>query len=209
MGLPFTWYYAWLSEIHLVRNVPRTDVRPRWQPAAMTRTLVGSIQKIKHMFECRLDVSHKPCYKSHMRSIEHTFETSPKGTEMALATTLPRTARPVRAAQSTRSTRSAGARQPVRLTARGRAAVFFLLSVVTLLLVMIAVGGTSADAADSVGGPATASVVVQAGDSLWAIAQSLQPNGDPRSMMQTLVELNSLNGGELVAGQQLIVPIGG
>jgi hypothetical protein len=37
----------------------------------------------------------------------------------------------------------------------------------------------------------------------------LQPNGDPRSMMQTLVELNSLNGGELVAGQQLIVPIGG
>jgi LysM repeat protein len=87
--------------------------------------------------------------------------------------------------------------------------VFFLLSVVTLLLVMIAVGGTSADAADSVGGPATASVVVQAGDSLWAIAKSLQPNGDPRSMMQTLVELNSLNGGELVAGQQLIVPIGG
>jgi LysM repeat protein len=87
--------------------------------------------------------------------------------------------------------------------------VFFLLSVVTLLLVMIAVGGTSADASDSAGGPATASVVVQAGDSLWAIAKSLQPNGDPRSMMQTLVELNSLNGGELVAGQQLIVPIGG
>ena len=128
---------------------------------------------------------------------------------MALATTLPRTARPVRAAQSSRSTRPAGARQPVRLTARGRAAVFFLLSVVTLLLVMIAVGGTSADASDSVGGPATASVVVQAGDCLWTIAKSLQPNGDPRSMMQTLVELNSLNGGELVAGQQLIVPIGG
>ena len=128
---------------------------------------------------------------------------------MALATTLPRTARPVRAAQSSRSTRPAGARQQVRLTARGRAAVFFLLSVVTLLLVMIAVGGTSADASDSAGGPATASVVVQPGDSLWTIAKSLQPNGDPRSMMQTLVELNSLEGGELVAGQQLIVPIGG
>ena len=128
---------------------------------------------------------------------------------MALATTLPRTARPVRGAQSTRSTRPSGTRQPVRLTARGRAAVFFLLSVVTLLLVMIAVGGTSADASDSSGGPATASVVVQPGDSLWTIAKSLQPNGDPRSMMQSLTELNSLKGGELVAGQQLIVPIGG
>jgi len=125
---------------------------------------------------------------------------------MALATTLPRTARPVRVAQPAR--RSAD-RQPIRLTARGRAAVFFLLSVITLLLILIAAGGTSADASATAGGPATASVVVQAGDSLWTIAKSLQPNGDPRSMMQTLVELNGLKGGELVPGQQLIVPIGG
>lgn len=122
---------------------------------------------------------------------------------MALATTLPRTARPVR------TTRATTARQPIRLTARGRAAVFFLLSVVTLLLILIAAGGTSADASATAGGPATGSVVVQAGDSLWTIAKSLQPNGDPRSMMQTLVELNGLHGGELVAGQQLIVPIAG
>ncbi|MEY4137421.1 MAG: hypothetical protein RL205_1549 [Actinomycetota bacterium] len=125
---------------------------------------------------------------------------------MALATALPRTARPVRAAQSARSTR--GSRQPIRLTARGRAAVFFLLSVITLLLILIAAGGSSADASATAGGPATASVVVQAGDSLWSIAKSLQPNGDPRSMMQTLVELNGLNGGSLVPGQALIVPIG-
>ena len=125
---------------------------------------------------------------------------------MALATTLPRTARPVRAAHSARSTQ---ARQPIRLTARGRAAVFFLLSVVTLLLILIAAGGTTADASATAGGPATASVVVQAGDSLWSISKSLQPNGDPRSMMQTLVELNGLKGGELIPGQQLIVPIAG
>jgi nucleoid-associated protein YgaU len=97
----------------------------------------------------------------------------------------------------------------VRLTARGRAAVFFLLSVVTLLLVMIAVGGTTADASATPGGPATASVVVQAGDSLWTIAKSLQPNGDPRAMMQTLADLNGLQGADLVPGQQLIVPIEG
>lgn len=127
---------------------------------------------------------------------------------MALATALPRTARPVRATAPTRS-RSAGGRQPVRLTARGRAAIFFLLSVVTLLLVMIAVGGTSADASATKGGPATASVVVAAGDSLWSIAKSLQPNADPRSMMQTLVELNGLQGADLTPGQQLIIPIAG
>jgi hypothetical protein len=173
----------------------------------MTRTLVAPIQKIKHMFECRLDVSPKPCYTSHMRSIEHTFELPPKGTQMALATALPRTARPARATAPT--PRSTGSRQPVRLTARGRAAVFFLLSVVTLLLVIIAVGGSSADASDTQGGPATASVVVQAGDSLWTIAKSLQPNADPRSMMQTLAELNGLQGADLTPGQQLIVPIAG
>ena len=125
---------------------------------------------------------------------------------MALATALPRTARPARV---TRSARSTQARQPIRLTSRGRAAVFFLLAVVTLLLVMIAVGGTSADASATKGGPATASVVVQAGDSLWSIAKSLQPNGDPRSMMQTLAELNGLQGADLTPGQQLIVPIAG
>ncbi|MGI9137114.1 MAG: LysM peptidoglycan-binding domain-containing protein [Candidatus Nanopelagicales bacterium] len=128
---------------------------------------------------------------------------------MALATTLPRAARPVPATSSARSARPSGARQPIRLTSRGRAAVFFLLSVVTLLLVMIAAGGTSADASATAGGPATASVVVQAGDSLWTIAKSLQPNGDPRSMMQTLTELNGLEGGALIPGQQLIVPIAG
>jgi LysM repeat protein len=175
----------------------------------MTGTLVATARKIKHMFECRLDVSSKPCYTSHMRSIEHTFDSSPKGSEMALATTLPRTARPVRTASSARSTRPSAARQSIRLTARGRAAVFFLLSVITLLLVMVAVGGTSADASATSGGPATSSVVVQAGDSLWTIAKSLQPNGDPRSMMQTLVELNGLSSSPLIPGQQLIVPIAG
>lgn len=125
---------------------------------------------------------------------------------MALATALPRTARPVRAAQAARSAQT---RQPIRLTARGRAAVFFLLSVVTLLLILIAAGGASADASATAGGPATASVVVQSGDSLWTIAKSLQPNGDPRSMMQTLAELNGLEGGQLIPGQQLIVPIVG
>lgn len=128
---------------------------------------------------------------------------------MALATALPRAARPMRSTSPARTSRRSAPRPPVRLTARGRAAVFFLLSVVTLLLVMVAVGGTSADASDSTGGPATASVVVQAGDSLWTVAKSLQPNGDPRAMMQTLVELNGLDGGSLVPGQQLIVPISG
>jgi len=125
---------------------------------------------------------------------------------MALATTLPRTARPVRTRQNS-STRQA--RQPIRLTARGRAAVFFLLSVVTLLLLLVAVGGNSADASATDHGPATASVVVEAGDSLWTIAKSLQPNGDPRGVMQDLIDLNGLSGRDLVPGQLLIVPIGG
>lgn len=171
----------------------------------MTNRLEGDTPKIKHMFEYGLDVSDPTCYKSHMRSIEQTFERTPKGylplkgTDMALAlpiTAAGSTARPVRK------------HAPIRLTARGRVAVFFLLSVITLLLVMLAMGGTTADAANTSAGPATATVVVQPGETLWSIAKHLDPQGDPRAMVQRLAELNDMQGTTVAAGQQLIVPAG-
>ena len=47
-------------------------------------------------------------------------------------------------------------------------------------------------------------VVVQAGDTLWSIAQSLQPTGDIRPLVERLAQLNG--GHSLIAGQTLKLP---
>lgn len=173
----------------------------------MTDTVEGDTPKIKHMFEYGLDVSGRTCYKSHMRSIEQVFERTSnghlplKGTDMALAL-------PIHAAAPKARTPRTATKAPIRLTTRGRVAVFFLLSVVTLILVMLAMGGTTADAAARSAGPATITITVQPGESLWTIAKHLDSQGDPRAMVQRLAELNDLHGTSVTAGQALIVPTG-
>lgn len=67
--------------------------------------------------------------------------------------------------------------------------------------------GQFADAADSApAGPVTAVVVVQPGESLWSIAQSIAPGADPREMVLRLRELNGLGSAVVVPGQSLVVP---
>jgi hypothetical protein len=46
--------------------------------------------------------------------------------------------------------------------------------------------------------------VVRPGDTLWSIAQRLDPGGDPRSLVAQLED--ELNGATLVAGEQIQVP---
>lgn len=51
-------------------------------------------------------------------------------------------------------------------------------------------------------------VLVAAGDSLWSIAQDVDPNADPREVIHLLVEMNDLPGEVgLQVGQSLLVPI--
>lgn len=169
-------------------------------------TVSTTTQKFKHMFECRLDVSPVACYKSYRRSIEHPFESlSQKGTIMALAATFPAagTAAPSTARRQLPSTRRAG----VRLTPRGRA-VLLLASTAFLLLAVLVSGRFSADAGTSSATPATGVMVVQAGESLWSIAQQIAPAADPREIVILLRELNGLETSTVVAGQSIVVPAG-
>ncbi len=46
--------------------------------------------------------------------------------------------------------------------------------------------------------------VARPGDTLWSIASGLEPGGDPRPIVAELEQ--QLHGGELVAGDRLILP---
>jgi hypothetical protein len=93
----------------------------------------------------------------------------------------------------------------LRLTGRGRVAILLVVSLVAVVVLSlghsIAFGG-----ADHSGGAATSSVVVQPGQNLWQIAQSVAPQADPRETVIRIRELNGMSGSSVQPGQQLIVP---
>jgi len=110
---------------------------------------------------------------------------------------------------------SAVTRPRSRLTRRGRIVVSALAVAVMLLVAVLAWlgGATRADAARS-GPPPSAvyrnltSVIVQPGQSLWAIAAQAEPGADPRAVIQEIVDLNALGGASIQPGQHLLVPRG-
>jgi nucleoid-associated protein YgaU len=93
-----------------------------------------------------------------------------------------------------------------RLTPRGRL-------VVALLWVVLA--GAAAFAFlrpgtgfTDVGQVETTTVVVEAGDTMWALARTVDSGADPRSVVDAIVELNGLrSGADIRAGDVLIVPV--
>lgn len=110
-------------------------------------------------------------------------------------TTIHAAARPVGAVQS-----------QVRLTRRGRVVV--LLAVLLVALVAsIALGGGSMATGEAGERPATEVVVVNEGDTLWGIASSVAEEGEVRSMVHEIRELNDLDSSVVALGQKLHVPV--
>lgn len=106
---------------------------------------------------------------------------------------------------------------PLRLTRRGRLTVTLTLLVLALavgllgLLAAAAVGGAEDGAAatsQTAGTATTSTVTVAPGDTLWAIAERVDPHSDPRAVVERLRELNGLTTAQLRAGEELIVPTG-
>jgi len=102
---------------------------------------------------------------------------------------------------------------PIRLTRRGRTVVWTLAAVVVAALaaaIWLAVAGQAqASSHARSGAPATGSVrrvVVRQGQTLWGIASQVDPTVDPRVVIPEIVDLNSLNGTGIQAGQVLLVP---
>jgi hypothetical protein len=108
--------------------------------------------------------------------------------------------------------RGAAAPTPLRLTRRGRIVVAAAAALLVTLLLLLATGATAratSHSAPSRGADRNLSqVVVLPGQSLWSVAQTADPNADPRQVMQQIIELNSLAGDVIQVGQRLWVPRG-
>ena len=99
----------------------------------------------------------------------------------------------------------------LRLTRRGRIVLrgFPLVLLAALLISLAGLLNSPAKAADTASGLSvteTVTVTVQPGESLWAIAVSADPTRDARDTIADIVQLNSLEDGKVMPGQQLFVP---
>ena len=93
--------------------------------------------------------------------------------------------------------------QTVRLTRRGRAVVLGLALLAVLALGLLLTPGSSATKEAE----ATETVLVGQGDTLWGIAKQVAAPGETADMVDHIKELNHLDSGMVVAGQELRVPV--
>jgi hypothetical protein len=100
---------------------------------------------------------------------------------------------------------------PLRLTRRGRVVVVLAAALLVTLVSLLLAG--VAQATNDGPSPRAArenlvQVIVRPGQSLWSVAESADPDQDTRAVIQQIIDLNSLNGDTVFAGQQLWVPRG-
>jgi nucleoid-associated protein YgaU len=82
-----------------------------------------------------------------------------------------------------------------------------------VLGVGIVAGFWAGPVAEALQGPAPSlvareRVVVQPGDTLWAIARRVAPGEDPRPLVDAIASANGVDAGAIVPGQTLLVPLG-
>lgn len=124
----------------------------------------------------------------------------------------PRASRPVVSLPAASVGRDSRAKQaPLRLTRRGRL-VFFGGPLILLAALLLSLSGflnapaRAAESASDLSVTPTATVTVQSGESLWAIARTVAPERDPRDVVADIVQLNNLDGARVKPGQTLYVP---
>jgi predicted Zn-dependent protease len=94
----------------------------------------------------------------------------------------------------------------VRLTRRGRLVVLTVAVLAVLAFGIFLSSGSMATEQPGTPEP-TRVVMVGTGDTLWDIAASIADDGDVREMVSRIQDLNALDGGMVVAGQRLRVPV--
>ena len=107
------------------------------------------------------------------------------------------------------STEPQASKPRLRITRRGRAVLASLvaLPVIAVLGVMAMVGGGgSAVATGATSGVDFSYLTVQAGQSLWSIAESIDPDGDPRDVIAEIRTLNQLESSSVQPGQRIAIP---
>lgn len=98
-------------------------------------------------------------------------------------------------------------RLPADVYRRRRLAVAGLVLVLVVLASALASSLLGAAAADRLAAEpvATVSVVVEPGDTVWSLAESVAPGADPRPVVDAIVDANG--GAALTAGQRLTLAL--
>jgi hypothetical protein len=95
----------------------------------------------------------------------------------------------------------------IRITRRGRLVLLGL--VVALAFALISLGQVAAQAGSSdptSSGPVSSTWVVQPGETLWVIAERLDPDADPRETVARILAMNDLPSSSVLVGQELLIP---
>ena len=71
--------------------------------------------------------------------------------------------------------------------------------------VRVALNGGGATATSS-SGAALEEITLQAGQSLWQLAEEIAPHDDPRDVISDIMAVNQLESGSVQAGQRLMLP---
>jgi hypothetical protein len=111
-------------------------------------------------------------------------------------------------ASSSSSASSSAPASRLRLTRRGRRVIVGLVALpIVIAGFAMALNGGGAVATDSGSSTTFSYVTVEAGQSLWQLAQTLAPTADPRDVIAEIVSLNQIKG-EIQPGQRLAIPAG-
>jgi len=95
----------------------------------------------------------------------------------------------------------------LRLTQRGRGVLTFLAATPLVIAAFVfALNGGGATASLEGSTVPFEYVTVEAGQSLWQLAEDLAPQSDPRDVIAQLVQLNQLETADVYAGQELAIP---
>ncbi len=81
-----------------------------------------------------------------------------------------------------------------------------MVATLSLLLAAFSAGRNSTASTAISRRPATATVVVGAGDTLWRIAARAAPGADPRATIEKILRLNGLHVSSVRPGQRILVP---
>ena len=98
---------------------------------------------------------------------------------------------------------------PIKLTRRGRlvlSTVSFGIMLAISAFSLFGIATSSAKATNETSNSATTQIVVAPGETLWTIAARVNPEIDPRAVIEEIKALNVIEGSEVYAGQVLLVP---
>jgi len=99
-------------------------------------------------------------------------------------------------------------RTRLRLTHRGQVALILLVTlVITVAMSIFVLGATGANASSEAAAVEHTYISVQAGETLWQLAEELDPNADPRDLIAEIVALNDLPSSTVEAGQRIALPL--